>query len=92
MPQRIPGPINATLETGPFVSPDGSYLLFCRSGIHVTYRQDDGSWSEPKSLGEKFAKGICPYVSPDGKYLFYLVMGRGFNDVWWVDASVIPGR
>ena len=92
-PVSLSAPVNTAAHEGcPYVAPDGRYLLFCRDGIQVSYREEDGSWSEPKSLGEGFAKGICPYVSPDDKYLFYLVMGMGFNDVWWVDASVIPER
>ena len=50
-------------------------------------------------LSEVFAPGIVSTelynhssiaMSPDGKYLFFLAMGRGFNAVFWVDASVIP--
>ena len=82
--------INSDQHEGcPYVAPDGSYMLFARGGLYVSIRKSDGSWSEAANLGETFKKAICPYVSPDGKYLFYLVMGRGFNDVYWVDAGCV---
>jgi hypothetical protein len=67
-------------------------MIFGRGGLHISYRKEDGTWTDAKSLGKAFERAICPYVSPDGKYLFYLVMGRGYNDVYWVDARVLKER
>jgi Tol biopolymer transport system component len=64
-----------------FIAPDESYLLFCRRDdgfgawdIFVSYRRDDGSWTEAKNLGETIntsATEVYPFVSRDGKYLFF---------------------
>lgn len=88
--RSIDSPINTKLLEGcPFISPDGSYLVFDREGLSISFRREDGSWGAPRSLG---IAGTCPYVSPDGKYLFFLKMGMGYNDVYWVDACVLQGN
>ncbi len=82
-PEKLPSPVNTEAnEAGPFIAPDGSYLLFQsnRSGsygimdIYVTYRTTDGGWTDPVNLGEKINSRYSdwgPVVSPDGKYLFF---------------------
>lgn len=87
--RSIDSPINTNLLEGcPFMSPDGSDLVFDREGLSISFRREDGSWGAPRSLG---IAGTCPYVSPDGKYPF-LKMGMGYNDVYWVDACVLQGN
>ena len=83
MPEKLPAPVNSEAnEAGPFIAPDGSYLLFQsnRPGgygvmdIYVTYRAKGGGWSEPANLGDKINSPFSdwgPVVSPDGKYLFF---------------------
>ncbi len=68
-------------ETHPWISPDGSYLLFacdfCPNGIgdsdvYVTRRTEDG-WSPPVSLGTPVNSGSHDFgarVSADGRWLF----------------------
>jgi hypothetical protein len=68
-------------EEDPFVAPDESYLLFCRRDdgfgawdIFISFRKDNGSWTEAKNMGETIntsATEIYPFVTPDGKYLFF---------------------
>jgi len=82
-PERLPPPVNTDAnEAGPFIAPDGSYLLFQSNrpggfGImdnYVTFRTKDGGWSDPVSLGDKINSPYSdwgPVVSPDGKYLFF---------------------
>jgi len=82
-PEKLPAPVNTEAnEAGPFIAPDGSYLLFQsnRPGsygimdIYVTYPTGDGGWSEPANLGETVNTRYSdwgPVVSPDGQYLFF---------------------
>jgi CubicO group peptidase (beta-lactamase class C family) len=82
-PEKLPAPVNtAANEAGPFIAPDGSYLLFQsnRPGsygimdIYVTYRTKSNGWSDPVNLGEKVNSPYSdwgPVVSPDGQYLFF---------------------
>jgi hypothetical protein len=83
-------------EADVFVAADESYIVFAanRPGglgsgdLYVSFRQQDGTWTPSKSLGDKIntdTDDFCPYVSPDGKYLFYASRG----DVYWVSAEVI---
>jgi Tol biopolymer transport system component len=88
------------------VAPDKSYLIFNspRAGSHtqldlwISYGKSDGSWTDPKNLGESINSGadaiICPTISPDGKYLFFtkLIFGAGnasTGTVYWVRADFI---
>jgi rhodanese-related sulfurtransferase len=83
VPEKLPAPVNTEAnEAGPFIAPDGSFLLFQsnRPGsygimdIFVTYRTASNAWSNPVNLGEKVNSPYSdwgPTVSPDGKYLFF---------------------
>lgn len=84
---RVLGPPIGTAgwEQAPSPSPDGSYLAFTGrmrhdgadglQRLYVTYRNADGSWTEPREL-ELDCPGYHPggrfsRISPDGKYLFF---------------------
>jgi len=98
----LPAPIN--LESNPngvswgdpYVSQDESYMIFKsnRSGgkggydNYISYRNADGSWSEPKNLGPTINSAFnetAGDISPDGKYLFF---GRD-SLIYWVSADFI---
>jgi len=94
--EDLPGSVNTVQwEAHPWVSAEGDLILFdlslpegrSGSGIHVTFRNDDGSWGVPQNLGEEINAGHpqTPSLSPDGRYLFYSSDG----DLMWVDAAVI---
>lgn len=92
------------IETTPFASPDGSFLLFSSSGrgdgaggfdLYVSFRDGDGKWLPAKNLGSAFnSKGNdwFPSVSPDGKYIFFISDKSGNSEYYWVDAGVIGNR
>jgi Tol biopolymer transport system component len=80
----------------PFISPDGSYLVFSRYGregdsIRISFRKDDGSWTQARELwpASSGIHGLCPTVSPDGKYLFYIGGWEGVEGICWVGAGRI---
>ena len=78
----------------PFVSGDGSYLVFNEmggerggeSGLMVSFRHEDGSWTVPREIPLGMRAGTAA-VSPDGKYLFFTA-GRPKGDIYWVDARI----
>ncbi len=90
-------------EGSPYVSPDGSMLLFSCHGrddsvggsdIYICRRKEDGTWSEPVNPGETINSGTheqCPMLSPDGKYLFFISQKSQTSDIYWVDAKVLNG-
>ena len=95
-PQDLPEGINTEgVNAHVAMAPDESYFLFDsnrdsdppRSRIHVTFRREDGSWSEPVMLGEKInaVHSIIPAISPDGDYIFFHREG----DIWWVSSAAI---
>lgn len=89
-PFSLSSEINSENHEGtPYVSPDGAYLIFCRDGLQISFKQKNGLWSKSVSIGDNFKNAICPYVSPDGKYIFFLEMGMGYNDVYWASAKII---
>ena len=81
----------------PCISPDGSFLIFDarRPGgqggegdLYVTFLGADGSWSEPRNLGDGVnspGTDFCAALSPDGKYLFF----HSRRDIYWVSTGIL---
>jgi Tol biopolymer transport system component len=79
-PMMLKGFINSFNVAELYIAPDESYLLFGRyisdnntGDIYVSFHEN-GSWTEPKSLGPKVNTPEYegrPCLSPDGKYLFF---------------------
>ena len=53
---------------------------------NISFRESDGSWTEPKNFGRKLGitENFFISLSPDGRHLFF-----GAGDVQWLDAGVI---
>ena len=73
-----------THETTPWVSPDGSVIIFGARGrqdsfgqidLYVTVRDSvTGAWSAPVNLGpgvNSAGTDYCPLISPDGEWLYF---------------------
>jgi len=81
--ERLPSPINTENENlGPFIAPDGRYLLFNsdrpgtvgEADIYVAFKDKDDGWQEPVNLGNKVNSkqyDWAPMVTPDGAYLVF---------------------
>jgi Tol biopolymer transport system component len=100
-------PINNGGALHAWVAPDESYMLFNspRTGsftqldIWASFRNQDGTWGDPKNLGLTINSGadaiLCPKVSPDGKYLFFTKLngnpsgGPDIGTVYWVSTDVV---
>jgi hypothetical protein len=74
-----------------FVSRDESYMIVTnRPALAISYKKEDGSWTNPRNLGSKINFGLGswgPWVSPDNKYLFYSTGTKAdYSDVavYWV--------
>jgi ankyrin repeat protein len=101
-PERLGEAVNSDyVEDEPFIAPDESYLIFksMRPGgfggadLYISFRREDGSWTDAKSLGplintehaERF-----PSVGRDGKYFFFGSDRNGNpGDIYWVSAGFI---
>ena len=99
-PERLPFPINGanTEKTwgDPFVEQNERYIIFksTRKGgygkndIYITYKREDGKWTNPKNLGPKINTQYDETsgdITPDGKYMTF-----GSNqDLYWVSTSFI---
>ncbi|MEI7981148.1 MAG: putative Ig domain-containing protein [Bacteroidota bacterium] len=93
----LPKPVNyvgSQTWGDPFVSPDESYMIFksIRPGgfgqndLYISYRKTDGSWTNPKNLGNVINTAgdeTSGDITPDGLYMTY---GRN-NDLYWVSSS-----
>jgi Tol biopolymer transport system component len=96
-PVPVGPPLNSSREEGrPCIAPDQSYMLFHsnREGtlgsmdLFVSLRADDGSWTEPVSLGSEVnsaASDFGPSVSPDGRFLF-------FSSYRGIDPDLLKGK
>jgi hypothetical protein len=86
------GPLNTAGENLDFfVSGDESYMIVTnRPALAISYRKDDGSWTNPRVFGKKIDFGLGswgPWVTPDNKYLFYSTGTKpDYSDVavYWV--------
>ncbi|TAL72654.1 MAG: hypothetical protein EPN88_04810 [Bacteroidetes bacterium] len=74
-----------------FVSRDESYMIVTnRPRLGISYRNNDGSWTNPRYFGPKIDFGLGswgPWVTPDNKYLFYSTGTKpDYSDVavYWV--------
>ncbi len=74
-----------------FVSKDESYMIVTnRPALAISYRKDDGSWTNPRVFGPNINFGLGswgPWVTPDNKYLFYSTGTKpDYSDVkvYWV--------
>ncbi len=93
-PVNLGAPVNSAAgEETPFISPDGTYLLFAREyDLWASFRQEDGSWAQPVRLGTEVNSPsieLCPIVTADGEYLFFLSQRDGESHAYWVRADVI---
>lgn len=106
-PKRLPAPVNELYtekdkyragDIDPFISPAGDYLIYARfqlGALLISFKQKDGSWSEPRNLSEKLqteGNDKAAKVTPDGKYLFFQSVRRGSGasrGLYWVDARII---
>ena len=92
-PEKLGPAVNKAGEYNysPFISPDGSYLLFTRSQqpakLYISYPKKDGTWTPGRDLSEIIMSDISqmPFVTADGKYLFFTISGR----IQWVDTGFI---
>ncbi len=79
----------------PFVSPDGTFILFNgQDDIYVAFRRDDETWGEPRRLGDRINSSYaetCPSLSPDGKYIFFSRYNEpeGKSNIYWVSSGII---
>lgn len=99
--KNLGAPVNTPYhEVDPYIAPDKSYMIFCsmkpggygHSDIYITYRQPDGSWSEPRNMGPRINTEhaeYIPYVSPDGKYFFFTTNKTGQRDIYWMSSGII---
>ena len=84
-------------QNGAVMGHDGQTLLFYMTeekggylnDLYVSFLEEDGWWSEPKSLGKKINlkkyNETTPYLAPDGVTLYFSSDrkgGLGENDIW----------
>lgn len=84
--------------THPQVAPDESFIVFesALPGGHgdtdyyVTYRNNDGTWSDPVNLGSEInspGQNARARLTADGQYLFF----NRFGDIYWVSVQYLRG-
>ncbi|HEX2836277.1 MAG TPA: hypothetical protein VHW00_24950 [Thermoanaerobaculia bacterium] len=95
-PENLGAPLNTPAsETDAWIAPDQSRLIFTaydrpgQPGDGDLYVSDfyDGSWSEPRLLGDHIntsAREYCPIVSPDGATFYFTRQKDGLGDVRWI--------
>jgi Tol biopolymer transport system component len=106
-PVSLDPPINADWSKGDTtVAPDESYIViggtrdggYGQGDLYVSFRNEDGSWTEPQNLGPTVNTAdveFCPMFSPDGRWFSF---SRRYGDTWetttdaeiyWMDTSIL---
>jgi hypothetical protein len=101
-PENLGKSVNSDdYEEHVYVAPDESYVVYDsyrpspigKTDLYVSYRQNDGSWSESQNLGvmvNSEHSDWYPKVTPDGKYLMFArTLPDGSIDIYWVDANIL---
>jgi hypothetical protein len=95
----LPKPVNyfgSQTWGDPYVAPDESYMIikqirtegFGQNDLYISYRKTDGTWTNPKNLGNIInttGDELSGDITPDGLYMTY---GRN-NDLYWVSTGFI---
>lgn len=83
----------------PYVNYDGSYMIFASNmpggfgnfDQYISYRQEDGTWSAPENLGERFNTSGPDFdidISPDGKYIIRYTQ----NGIIWQTNTITKNK
>jgi len=102
IPQKLGTAINkGYYEAHSYIAPDESYMIFDAdsrpggygaSDLYISFRNEDGSWTESINLGGSINTGgtdFCPTVTPDGKYFFFARFNGSGNDIYWCNTAFI---
>ena len=98
-PKNIGPPISTNFwESNPAPSSDGRILFIASGGrpgtkggrdIYVSYKSEDGKWSEPENLGDSIntnGNEYAPFIHPDGRTLYFSSdgwPGMGGQDIFY---------
>ena len=104
-PEKLGPEINVPgYNYSPFISPDGSYLIYSRREpskpikLFICFRKSDGRWTKPRDLSNIIGRdGLntdilhcdCPLVTRDGEYLFFRDDLNGKLRPYWMEAGFI---
>ena len=85
----------------PFISPEGSYLIFTsgslpgsfgKGDLYIGFKKKDGSWTAPVNMGPEVNSELQEHLSivtGDGKYLFIRTEREGIEGIYWLRADII---
>jgi hypothetical protein len=99
-PIRVGSVINSRdHEWSPFISADGSYLIFTRSvgeawTLYISFREENGNWTTPvkldsllKDLDGKNLDGA--FVTRDNNYLIFYIESENECIPFWIGTSFL---
>jgi WD40-like Beta Propeller Repeat len=99
--EKLPEPINTPYrEFDAFVTHDEALMIFSsekpggygRSDLYISFKKNDGSWSEASNLGKFVNSEFSEYgatITSDGKYVFFTSNRNGSEDIFWGSTKII---
>lgn len=97
-PENLGPPFSTEFNEGDVLpAPDESFIIFVSAGrpnsygsgdLYISFRIQDGNWSEPMNLGPEINSDgydYAPALSHDGKFFFF----TRNNDIYWISAAYI---
>ncbi len=84
-------------EVGPFISPDGTFILFGsqRYGdmtTYISYKDDENNWTNAVKIQDVFSPFKASYVqgiSCDGKYILFAGEKKKQWDIYWISTDCL---
>src|SRR5262245_22771695 len=85
-PKQLTTNAQGRINTGPAVSPDGSFIVYgsATDRYHIWRMDSDGANARQLTFG---AGEIAPRISPDGKWVVYNAMNAGKPTIWKVSID-----
>jgi Tol biopolymer transport system component len=100
-PEKLGSAINKGYEEAySYIAPDESYIIFSAMNrpdgygardMYISFRRDDGSWTESINLGNKINttyNDFMPFMTTDGMY-FIFTRSITNDDLYWCDTKFI---
>ncbi|MBN2399641.1 MAG: ankyrin repeat domain-containing protein [Candidatus Aminicenantes bacterium] len=88
---------SSKFEVGPFVAPDGRYMIFGSQRFGdmttcISFRKNNGCWTEARNIQHAFSPFSQSYVqgiSADGRFILFAGEKDRSWEIYWLSAKIV---
>ena len=98
----LPAPLNSkSMEWDPYISPDGSYLIWCSSrateesentDLYIAFKTDSGHWGEAQKLSADINTSeyeTAATTTEDGRFIIFTRNYKSGMKHYWVSSEIL---